>query len=107
MFDVNGGALLATRCHTMGLIVAALVIDIAAHARFLPENGTITVTSQCWGSVWACTVSDNGIKTQEPSSPYPPQIVLRLARRLNAQLAHHVTKDGRATSFMFKPFYTT
>ncbi len=102
-FDVSGGWLPGATCRTVGLMVAALVIDLAARARVRPKHGLITISLHRWGDIWACSVSDSGIYAVRPHPSRPPEIVQRLARSLNARLRHQPTEDGGMTAFMFEP----
>ena len=103
MFDVNSGLLPETACRTVGLMVAAIVIDVIGRSRIRPTKGAITVALRRQGAIWACSVSDSGIYAVRSHPPNPPAIVRQLARRLNAHLVHEATEDGATTAFMFEP----
>ena len=103
MFDVNGGLLSGPACRTVGIMVAALVIDISGRSRARPTNGTITVKLHRRGVIWACSVADSGIYAVRSHPSNPPAIVRQLGRRLNAHLVHEATEDGATTAFMFEP----
>lgn len=102
LFEVSGGSLSGISCRTVGLMVAALVIDIAAHARLKSKNGVVTVTLRCLGAIWACSVSDSKVLAKS-QSPHQPEVVRRLALRLDTQLIRQETGDGGTTAFIFAP----
>ena len=104
LFDVEGGWLPGSRCRTAGLLVAALVIDVAARARVRPKDGTITVSLHQTDASWIGKVADCGIYAVRLQPPSLPDIVVRLAQELGAQLHHRASTDGTTTSFMFGTF---
>ncbi len=102
LFDVNSGWLAGSRCRILGLVVAALVIDIASHARVRPQGGTITVSAFSRGKFWYCSVSDSGVYAVRSEPSRPPDFVKRIAKKLGADLDHWATRDGAVTSFLFE-----
>ncbi|GEM_PF-6501752 len=102
LFDVHSGWLAGSRCRILGLIVAALVIDIASHARVRPDGGTVTISAFSRGKFWYCSVADSGVYAVRSVPSRPPDFVKRMARKLGADIEHRAMRDGAVTSLLFE-----
>jgi hypothetical protein len=103
LFDVEGGWLPGKTCRMVGMIIAALVIDIAENSRPNSKAGTVTISLHRWGTVWACSVSDNGICAAVSPRAQQSEIIRQLAQTLKARLVSQTLGDDRTTAFMFEP----
>ena len=103
LIDVNGGWLPGPCCRTLGLLIAALVIDIVAHCRMASAQGEIAVSVHHRTAGWDGAVAYQGLNTIRSVPPCLPEIVWRLASDLHTDLDHRVTPEGASTAFLFEP----
>ncbi|EJN10541.1 signal transduction histidine kinase [Bradyrhizobium sp. YR681] len=83
---IESGALPASQCHRLALMLTELVTNAAKHA-FPNRNGAlirIEIASRDGG--WVCTVSDNGVGATAPLQGTGSRILEGLARSVHARL---------------------
>lgn len=101
LFDVTGGSLDGATCRLVGLLMAAVTIDIAVRARTRPKDGSVAICFGQTGSHWLGSIADHGVFAVRVHPPGVPELIGRLARKLNAELDHRPTEDGAIISFLF------
>jgi len=101
LFDVSGGRLAGVECRLVGLLLAAVIIDIAARARVRPTDGSVSISFGGTDSHWLGSIADHGVFAVRAHPPALPELIGRLAHKLNAELDHRSTEDGAITSFLF------
>lgn len=91
---IESGALSASQCHRLALMLTELVTNAAKHA-FPNRNGAlIRVEMTNRDGAWWCTVADNGIGATGPLQGTGSRILEGLARSIRARMHGEAGQGG-------------
>lgn len=91
---IESGALPASQCHRLALMLTELVTNAAKHA-FPNKNGAvIRVEIASRDGAWFCTVADNGIGATGPLQGTGSRILEGLARSIDARMLGETGQGG-------------
>jgi two-component sensor histidine kinase len=91
---IESGALPASQCHRLALMLTELVTNAAKHA-FPNKNGAlIRIGVANRDGAWFCTVTDNGIGATGPLQGTGSRILEGLARSIHARLHGEAGQGG-------------
>ncbi len=95
------GVLEGGQCVRLALIVTELVINAAKHAFRGKIGGTVRVTLAQAGSIWLCSVADDGSGLEGPSPRGGSQIVATLVETLKGKMRIRSGSAGTLVSIAF------
>jgi two-component sensor histidine kinase len=97
---IESGALPASQCHRLALMLTELVTNAAKHA-FANKNGAlIRIDLANRDGAWVCTVADNGIGATGPLQGTGSRILEGLARSIHARLHGEAGEGGTRVSIV-------
>jgi len=91
---VESGALPASQCHRLALMLTELVTNAAKHAFPDRNDALIRIEMANRDGAWLCTVADNGIGATAPLQGTGSRILEGLARSIDARLQGEASQGG-------------
>jgi len=91
---IESGALPASQCHRLALMLTELVTNAAKHAFPNKSGALIRIDLARRDGAWICTVADNGIGATAPLQGTGSRILEGLARSIDARLHGEAGQDG-------------
>jgi two-component sensor histidine kinase len=91
---IESGALPASQCHRLALMLTELVTNAAKHAFPNRNDALIRIEMANRDGAWFCTVADNGIGATGPLQGTGSRILEGLARSIHARLQGEAGEQG-------------
>jgi two-component sensor histidine kinase len=91
---IESGALPASQCHRLALILTELVTNAAKHAFPNRDGGMIRIEVGYREGCWRCTVADNGTGATGPLQGTGGRILEGLARSIRARILGEAGRGG-------------
>ncbi|MET4202485.1 sensor histidine kinase [Bradyrhizobium sp. LA6.12] len=91
---IESGALPASQCHRLALMLTELVTNAAKHAFPNKNDALIRIEITNRDGAWLCTVADNGIGATGPLQGTGSRILEGLARSIDARLQGEASQGG-------------
>ena len=91
---IESGALPASQCHRLALMLTELVTNAAKHAFPDRNDALIRIEMANRDGAWLCTVADNGIGATGPLQGTGSRILEGLARSIDARLQGEASQGG-------------
>ncbi|APG10155.1 histidine kinase [Bradyrhizobium japonicum] len=91
---IESGALPASQCHRLALMLTELVTNAAKHAFPNRNDALIRIEMANRDGAWLCTVADNGIGATGPLQGTGSRILEGLARSIDARLQGEASQGG-------------
>ena len=91
---IESGALPASQCHRLALMLTELVTNAAKHAFPNRNDALIRIEMANRDGAWLCTVADNGIGATGPLQGTGSRILEGLARSIDARLQGEANQGG-------------
>ncbi|MGT2435168.1 sensor histidine kinase [Bradyrhizobium betae] len=91
---IESGALSASQCHRLALMLTELVTNAAKHAFPTRKGALIRIEVANHDDAWFCTVADNGIGATGPLQGTGSRILEGLARSIHARLQGEAGQGG-------------
>ncbi|WP_038935398.1 sensor histidine kinase [Bradyrhizobium japonicum] len=91
---IESGALPASQCHRLALMLTELVTNAAKHAFPNKNDALIRIEIANRDDAWLCTVADNGIGATGPLQGTGSRILEGLARSIDARLQGEAGQGG-------------
>ncbi|WP_431204507.1 sensor histidine kinase [Bradyrhizobium betae] len=91
---IESGALSASQCHRLALMLTELVTNAAKHAFPTRKGALIRIEVANHDDAWFCTVADNGIGATGPLQGTGSRILEGLARSIHARLQGETGQGG-------------
>ena len=91
---IESGALPASQCHRLALMLTELVTNAAKHAFPNRNDALIRIEMANRDGAWLCTVADNGIGATGPLQGTGSRILEGLARSIDARLQGEAGQGG-------------
>ncbi|MDI3565435.1 sensor histidine kinase [Bradyrhizobium sp. Arg816] len=91
---IESGALPASQCHRLALMLTELVTNAAKHAFPNKNDALIRIEMANRDDAWLCTVADNGIGATGPLQGTGSRILEGLARSIDARLQGEAGRGG-------------
>ncbi|UFW84829.1 sensor histidine kinase [Bradyrhizobium barranii] len=91
---IESGALPASQCHRLALMLTELVTNAAKHAFPNRNDALIRIEMANRDGAWLCTVADNGIGATGPLQGTGTRILEGLARSIDARLQGEANQGG-------------
>ncbi|MET4519004.1 sensor histidine kinase [Bradyrhizobium sp. I1.7.5] len=91
---IESGALPASQCHRLALMLTELVTNAAKHAFPDRNDALIRIEMTNRDGAWLCTVADNGIGATGPLQGTGSRILEGLARSIDARLQGEASQGG-------------
>ncbi|MCS3927932.1 two-component sensor histidine kinase [Bradyrhizobium elkanii] len=91
---IESGALPASQCHRLALMLTELVTNAAKHAFPNKNDALIRIEMANRDGAWLCTVADNGIGATGPLQGTGSRILEGLARSIDARLQGEASQGG-------------
>ncbi|MGO4511145.1 sensor histidine kinase [Bradyrhizobium sp. 2TAF36] len=91
---IESGALPASQCHRLALMLTELVTNAAKHAFPNKNDALIRIEMANRDGAWFCTVADNGIGATGPLQGTGSRILEGLARSIDARLQGEASQGG-------------
>jgi len=91
---IESGALPASQCHRLALMLTELVTNAAKHAFPNRNDALIRIEMANRDGAWLCTVADNGIGATGPLQGTGSRILEGLARSIHARLQGEAGQGG-------------
>jgi two-component sensor histidine kinase len=91
---IESGALPASQCHRLALMLTELVTNAAKHAFLNRNDALIRIEMANRDGAWLCTVADNGIGATGPLQGTGSRILEGLARSIDARLQGEASQGG-------------
>ena len=91
---IESGALPASQCHRLALILTELVTNAAKHAFPNRDGGMIRIEVAYREGCWRCTVADNGTGASGPLQGTGGRILEGLARSIRARILDEAGRGG-------------
>lgn len=91
---IESGAMPASQCHRLALMLTELVTNAAKHAFPNRNDALIRIEMANRDGAWLCTVADNGIGATGPLQGTGSRILEGLARSIDARLQGEASQGG-------------
>ncbi|UPK38330.1 sensor histidine kinase [Bradyrhizobium sp. 186] len=91
---IESGALSASQCHRLALMLTELVTNAAKHAFPNKNDALIRIDVANRDGAWSCTVADNGIGATGPLQGTGSRILEGLARSIRARMHGEAGQGG-------------
>ena len=97
---IESGALPASQCHRLALMLTELVTNAAKHAFPDRNDALIRIEMANRDGAWLCTVADNGIGATGPLQGTGSRILEGLARSIDARLQGEASQGGTRVTIL-------